>query len=361
MRAYSTPQSALNLEITKLAIFECVVAVLLYVGMGLYLGSFKYLAVAVVFAPLMLFRTEESALWGLRLYSNIFTRLEQTGLQEGLLLLFVFGLGPLIGVTIRIVATLFWAIRRPLYTLQETPRNWLRQTICTDFAHVPEVVPLEAIKGQEFRVPFFLDLVQNVRGESLTLNVAIIIFFTPYLLIGFLPPLIYRISFKATSLVYAPLIWVTHATLQNPLPLKARLERITKGELEKVRRGLSWIILTAVLVKLALLSTLVDRTYFESKFPSSRIASLIVIPDHWPWWQFSLTTDALLTFFLLFFADAAITRIENQHTWSDNFVLNTVTSASFLRALLSILTMSYLFYIALLASFPRIASRLPLF
>jgi hypothetical protein len=160
--------------------------------------------------------------------------------------------------------------------------------------------------------------------------------------------------------VYAPLIWVAHVTLQNPLPLKARLERITKGELEKVRRGLSWIIFTAVIAKLLLVVGLIDRTYFESRFPSTRIASTIVIPDHWPWWQISLTTDALLTFFLFFFADAAITRIENQHTWPDNFVLNIVTSASFLRAVLSISTISYFFYIALIAAFPAVASRLPL-
>ena len=359
MRTFSTPQSALNLEITKLAIFECVVAVLLYVGIGLYLGSFKYLAVAVVFAPLMLFRTEVSALWGLEIYSKILGGLGRFPDWVSVPIALLFG--PLIGVVIRIIATLFWAVRRPLYTLQETPRNWLRQTGCTDFAHVPEIVPLDALKGDEFGVPHFASYIRLLRDDSLLFVVVAVTLTMPYILVGWLPSLVYRVSFKATSLVYAPLIWVTHVTLQNPLPLKARLERITKGELEKVRRGLSWLILTAVLIKLALLSALVDRTYFESKFPSSRIASTIVIPDHWPWWQFSLTIDALLTFFLLFFADAAITRIENEHTWSDNFVLNIVTSASFLRAVLSILTMSYLFYIAWLAAFPGIASHLPRF
>lgn len=58
MRTYSTPQSALNGEITKLAIIECVVSVAIYVSIGMYFGTFRYLAVAVVFAPLMLFRTE---------------------------------------------------------------------------------------------------------------------------------------------------------------------------------------------------------------------------------------------------------------------------------------------------------------
>jgi len=307
-----------------------------------------------------LFRTEESAVWGLRIYSKV---LHLSDLwSDNLSVPAILILGPPIGVAIRLIATLYWAIRRPLYTLHETPSNWLRQTICTDFAHVPEMVPLDAIRGDEFDVVTFSSFVEIVRERTGILwRLLRVLFFLPFVVIGWLPSLVYRISFKATSLVYAPLIWVTHVTLHNPLPLKARLERITKGEIEKVRRGLSWIILTAVIAKLALVYALIDRTYLESKFPSTRIVSTIVIPDHWPWWQRSLTIDALLTFFLLYFADAAITRIENQHTWSDNFILNTVTSASFLRALLSILTMSYFFYLALLAAFPGVASRLPRF
>src|ERR1043165_7392783 len=205
MRTYSTPESALNLEFTKLAIFECVVAVLLYVGIGLYLSSFKYLAVAIVFAPLMLFRTAESALWGLKIYSEILHSLRRFPNWFAVPILLVFG--ALIGVTIRIIATVFWAIRRPLYTLQETPRNWLRQTVCTDFAHVPEIVPLDAVKGNEFGVPTFSVYAESF-AEDLAVWAAITLVFLPFILMGWLPSLVYRISFKATSLVYVPLIWV---------------------------------------------------------------------------------------------------------------------------------------------------------
>src|SRR5258706_15625465 len=70
MRSFSTPQSALNGEITKLAIFECIGSVALYVGIGLHFGTLRYLAWAVVVAPLMLFRTDASAEWGLRAYER---------------------------------------------------------------------------------------------------------------------------------------------------------------------------------------------------------------------------------------------------------------------------------------------------
>jgi hypothetical protein len=34
------------------------------------------------------------------------------------------------------------------------------------------------------------------------------------------------------------------------------------------------------------------------------------VASHWPWWQITLGTDALLTFLLLF-ADAALARVLN--------------------------------------------------
>ena len=354
MRTYSTPQSALDLEITKLAIVECIVAVALYVGAGIYFGSFRYLAVAVVFAPLMLFRTEVSAEWGLRLYSKILDRLERSSNDVSVFAVIV--IIPVLGIALRIIATVVWAIRRPLYTLKEMPYNWLRQTVCTDFAHVPEIVPLDALRGANFDVVTFADGVELLReAREAPRNVdrvAAVVVFLPIFILGWLPSLVYRVSFKATSLVYAPLIWMTHLTLQNPLPLKARLERITKGELEKVRRWLSYVVIGVVVVKLALIFGWVELKYFQSWFPSNKIANSFVMADRWPWWQFTLATEAVLTFFLFYFADAAITRIENQQTWSEGAVWNVVTSTSFLRAVLSLITISYFFYLALLAAFP---------
>jgi hypothetical protein len=60
MRFHSTPESAHNLEITKLAIFETVASLALYLVIGFYLGTFQHLALAVLVAPLMLFRTNDS-------------------------------------------------------------------------------------------------------------------------------------------------------------------------------------------------------------------------------------------------------------------------------------------------------------
>lgn len=357
MRSYSTPQSALNQEITKLAIIECIASIALYVGIGVCLGTFRYLALAVVFAPLMLFRTEFSADWGLKVFKRGIESLEDNQLLARLparvhMVAFLL-IVSLLGSLIRIVATVYCAIRRPWLTLRETPQNWLRQSFCTDFLHPPEIVPLEAVKGDN-QTPQFAEFVELIRGEGdATERLGFILQCSPLIIVGWLPSIIYRVSFKATALAYTPFIWVAHATLRNPLSLKTRLERITKGELEKVRRGLSWIILTTLVAKVALFFTWIDRAYIESKFPSQRFVASFVILDRWPWWQITLGTDALLTFVLLFFADAALSRLDGQKTWREETVMKTVSTVSLLRATLSIGTISHFFYLALVAVAPN--------
>ena len=64
MLFHSTPESVLKGEITKLAIIECVIAVAVYLGIGLYFDTYRHYTVAVAVAPFMLFRTEASgSLW----------------------------------------------------------------------------------------------------------------------------------------------------------------------------------------------------------------------------------------------------------------------------------------------------------
>ena len=364
MRTYSTPQSALKGEITKLALLECVLSAALYISAGIYFGTFRYLALAVVFAPLMLFRTEFSADWGFQLYVQTTDRMvdwsnrHSKAWQELLSFILVLVTMPVVGTAIRVIATVYWAFRRPLRTLRETPRNWLRQAFCTDFAHPPEIVPKEALEEDDSRVLRFVDFLNLLRQMKGFYRVGGLILMSPFLIVGWIPSIIYRVSFKATALAYVPFVWVAHATLRNPLPVKARLERITKGELEKVRRGLSWVILTTLVAKVALVLNWVERSYVESKFPSQKIVTNFVVLDGWPWWQITLGADAVLTFILLFFADSALARIEGERPWPEEAVMTTVATTSFLRAAMGIVTISHFFLIALAAVAPEPVRRL---
>ena len=388
MRFHSTPQSALDGEITILAIIETIVSIAIYVGLGLYFGTFKYLAWAIVVAPLMLFRTEASAIWGLKVYELVTKKfadlldyldssLPDLGKGEDLKLVFVgvpfTAMLALCGTIIRPLATIYWILRRPLHALRESPRNWLRQSLCTDFFHPPEIVPLESLQGANYRTTNFIEdkneetlddtrgfkigtfasAANQIRREDGYKKALTVLAFSPLLVIGYLPALTYRVSFKATAIAYAPFIWVAHATLEV-VTAKVRLERFTKGELEKVRRVISLFVVTILAAKIALVwGGWLEQSFIESKFPSKKLAEAVVMFGSWPWWQFTLLTDALLTFFLFFFADAALGRIDSPEAWKEERTLGTVSSLSFLRAALALITIGHFFFIALRVVAPK--------
>ncbi len=346
MRAYSTPESAVNGEITKLAIVECFVAIAIYIAIGYYRHTFFHYAWAVAVAPLMLFRTEQSSLWGLELMG----RFVAWG-RDKTWVLFVVLLAP-VGLIVRLLATVYWLLRRPGYTLSEVPSNWIRQSLCTDFHHAPELLPLEAAKGDASKIPTFSDLVDTFRTqESTGWKIVALLVLLPILLVGYIPSLFYRISFKATALVYAPFVWVAHTSLHSALAIKTRLERFTKGEMEKVRRGFSIFVLGIAAVKLGIVLGLLDISLLLARIPSPKLVNSVVEPGRFPWWQGALIVDALLTYMLFFFADAALARLEEK-AWPEKAVLGTVAGGTLVRNVLSILTMATLCYLAILEVAP---------
>ena len=295
-------------------------------------------------APFMLFRTNESSDSCLKAYSRatrwIFFHYSGIGLFL-----------PLVGFGVRILFTIYWAIRKPLRTIQSAPENWLRQSFCTDVYHPPEIVPMETIwrdsgkdNGELMTWSNMLWAFKDKDAPFRYKLLAVLIFVIP----GFLPSLIYRFAFKATSILYAPFVWVVHSSFQKSLPLKLRLERITKGELEKTRRAVSWFILTMVLLKLGLMFGWIDVSVATQKIPSPRLLEAIVIAQGWHWWQMSLISEALITFGLFYFADAALARITEKQVWKESIIQGIVSSTSFLRSTLAVATMFYGFYSTML-------------
>lgn len=374
MRLYSTPESASKGEVTVLAICETVFCVVLYVVVESVWHP-GLLPWAIMIAPLFLASTNLSRGVGLRWYKymHVFisynkitiilnrillklrTRDESgfgliTILFMAILLVPMFLVNLIGGMMIRTGSTVILAMRHPLLTLANVPNNWRRQVLATDLAHPPELVPGEAL-DTEVGINFagLIGLARLVLEQrKLVRGSFVLVSFPLLLLAGFLPSLLYRVSFKATSLVYAPFVWIAHTTISNPLQLKDRLERITKGELEKVRRGYSWLLLTFLAAKIALFFHFVDFAWVVGwlKLPNPQLAEAVLQPGSWPWWQFALGADALLTFGLFYFADAAIPRIEEKQVWNDGWVGNTVSSVSFVRATLAFLVMVHGFLFA---------------
>ena len=353
MRTFSTPESALKGEITKLAIVECIISIAIYVAIGYYRHTFSHYAWAAAIAPLLLFRTDESSLWGLDLFGRFLDAVRRIPDPVGVFLTLI--LVPIAAFTIRVIATAYWLLRRPVHTISEMPRNWIRQALCTDFHHPPEMLPLEAAKGDEDKVPVLSELLSAIRRESSSaLQVVATISFLPMLAVGYLPPLLYRVSFKATALVYTPFVWVAHTSLHSPLNTKTRLVRITKAEIEKVRRKFSFFVLGIIAVKLGIILGWFDIKQLLTKIPSPKLVNSIVEPATFPWWQGTLAADALITYALFFFADAALVRLD-KNIWPERLIVGTVSGGTFLRNVLSILTMAHLCRVAVLEV---LASRL---
>ena len=70
IRWYSTVESAENLEFSVLAVLESICAVSLSLWLTWYFRSYTHVIVAIVLAPLLLLRTEESTRLGLKWFGN---------------------------------------------------------------------------------------------------------------------------------------------------------------------------------------------------------------------------------------------------------------------------------------------------
>lgn len=357
MRFHSTPESAVNLEITKLAFIETITSVAIYIGIGVYFQTVAHYALAIVVAPFMLLRTEESAEWGLRVYEKFLTLVDKIN-PKSLVIIGIFSLStialiPAIALSLRFAALAKFFAKTPIITLSQMPKNWLRQCFCTDFYHAPEMLPMEIIKSTPNSIPLFTELVSELRLEvsdsknSFLMKLFCLWAFFFLGIIGYFPNLIYRVSFKATALAYAPLIWITHSTIENPFPLQLRLKRIKDGQIEKARRVFSLIVLTMLSAKIGLQTFLDKLNFFNLNLQNKSLIESLSIPASFPWWQFTLGTDAILTYLLFLFADAAHDFLETEHPWNEGFVVNTVKTVSFLRATLALATVSHFFLLAL--------------
>jgi hypothetical protein len=350
---------------TTLATIECVVSVSLYVGIGIYYQTFRHLLIAIAVAPLMLFRTDASVRWGIKIFQIIIMKTPIKVPKGGCLVstLFLWSL-PLVlcaytasGVVIRVIATLYWTLRRPLYTLSEMPENWLRQNFCTDFFYPPELLPLEHIYAHGKFLTFAGAIQMLVEtGERHTVvqwiaRMHFLVLLSPIIVLGYLPSVCYRISFKATSLVYFPFIWAAKRTLQSAPSVRLRLQRITKSELEKVGRYASMFALMLGAAKIGIAFGWAAVSALIARFPELMFVETLIVPDIWPWWLFVLWSAALLNFALFYYADAALYRLDATYkdAWPEQDVITIVSIFSFLRASLGVVAMAYFFQRALMA------------
>ena len=374
MRFHSTPESVEAGEVTVLAVLETVLAVSAALFVAFRLNFTTHIAFGAVVAPLLMLRTPASQESGLRYFLNVvpwllglLDRLGESLLARAMIIPLIIALGPLVavaGLVIRIGVTVTAAVQHPVEALTNIPGNWTRMALAVDFMHPPELVPgIENArrtlrKGIEKDAPLF-SFTALIHAVTTDRSAAGLFILRPFALavaaFGYLPALAYRWSFKATSIIYLPLIWVAHTTLEKGLDLKTWLLQIEKDKMESARRVLSAFVLGILGVKALYVFGWVGLETVVAEIPAGKLRELYLMPDVIPWWQVTAAINGALTFGLLWFASAAIPRIEKASPiWKPETVKKTLQGLTFTRGALSYYSIASVLYIFVAGSFDRL-------
>lgn len=244
MRLTSTVESTSNNEVTVLACLETILAIGLYFWIAIVYSTTSHIVVAVCIAPLLLLRTTDSIneavaiyvksddFWSEFIEDNI--PISFLGLIIGLpVITIVLAVNLVLPLFIKSYIAIKYFIMSPLNSIKEIPNNYNKIILCTDFHHSLELVPGICERG-------FLDLssqsfYSDIKDDDLLIRLWSL-FFIPLV---FLPAIFYRLSLKATSVIYWPLLWII--TSANKVNAPYAIDYLKKeGDFKPV---LSWIVL----------------------------------------------------------------------------------------------------------------------
>lgn len=383
MRLYSTQESVEAGEVSLLAVLETIVAASIALFVGLRWDYTAHIAFGAIVAPFLMLRTDRSTRLGVdafdRVVDSLSTAFQWTNQRKGLLSIISIPGIPAVAVIaavaalmVRIGATVYGVVRWPLRSLTSLPKNWRRQVLAIDLAHPPEMVPgiqthsrhladpgewRDLVSLQELSLimaKYLRKAVEDQDPDHFSRAMIYATYFAgPLLLLGYVPALAYRWSFKATSIVYIPLIWVARTTLQKGLTLKAWLQQIKKNdEFEKVVRGWSAIVLPVLVLKGLYLLDWITLATVTEKIPVGKLTEIYLMPEAFPWWQYAALTNALLTFGLLYIASWALPRIEGENPlWKPRTVEGLVQGVTFTRGVFSLYSIGAVLYVFVVESF----------
>jgi len=351
MRLHSTAESAYSGQITILAIMECIFSVFIYFAIGIYFHTYLFYYIAILLAPFSLLRTNRSSFHA---WSGGYTiRL----LLSGRRLLFKFILLWSIGAPLlRILTLINDFIKHPVDAIKSMPENWLRQALCTDMYHPPEILPLENVYAKKYpfakRLPTFPEVVrtfmENTPKQKNDKNffIAHYVMFL-FVLIPYIPSIIYRITFKSTSIVYVPLVWTSYVIYGHKEPWPYIPKRIVDGKLEKHMRTISGLLVMLFLCKLGLVSSSSISNIVPGELLHNIFTKNIIRNNTWRFLELVLGVNAALTFLIYFTADWVIS-LSNTISDKTKNMFNSIFSITvFIRWSISIIVILYLAVVAL--------------
>jgi hypothetical protein len=304
MRLTSNKESVAKGEVSVLAIVETLLAIALVFYLSAHFNTLRWLAVAMCVSPLLLLRTEESTRLGIKWFDNW----PRSFLYEFLLDDVPWQVDYIIALpvvfAVRVAATFAALFGAPMAALNAIPKNWARITLATDTLCVPEPIPehptftFGAFKED---MPHGIDRVFEF------------LLFGPFLL----PALIYRWSLKATSIIYAPLVFVAYSTFSEGTDLRTKLELIKRSDLTRIRALYGVVFIAAFLVKLVLMMKWSGFVEAWRGSPITEFLSLYIAPPEIPKWQLAELLNSVLAVGAMLFARHALLRYGLNHPYPE--------------------------------------------
>lgn len=338
MRWVSSKESVAKGEVSVLAIVETLCAIALVFYLSSHFNTLRWLAFAMCVSPLLLLRTEESTRLGIEWFdlgSDWMDKLPVarnawTGVFNWIVITLAFSL-VIFGA--RSSATIWCAFRSPGRAVQAIPKNWARVILATDLFFAPELVP-------DHPDATFQSVIKGFKNEFPRDRL-----FSLLLLPLFLPALFYRWSLKATSIIYAPLVFVAHSTFSEGKDLRTKLELIKRGDLSRIRVLYGIAAIAAFLVKLVLMAKWNGFAAWWNGNPITEFLAVYVAPAEIPKWQVAELANSALAIGSMLFARHALLRYDVGHPFPETPVkriLGFVSGLSWVLALYAIVCTGYI-------------------
>lgn len=352
MRWHATYESAREGEVSILAILETILAVTLVVLFSAWSGSFRWLALSVCLAPVLLLKTAFSTFKLMQWLGGSVGYKErgEAAIRWDIPAILTL---PLRVPILKVFATVSGLFCRPLETLRSIPQNWRRVVLATDSTIPPEIVP--GRESWSFAVIF--RNVRRARGGNLFVSLVVLALG----LAACVGSIAYRWSVKATSIVYLPLIFVLQSTFKGVANVPGMLRLLISSDITKLSVLAAGGIVAAFVGKLVAMIFIPTFVSWWQSHAALKFLSIYVAPAEIPRWQLVSVLNSILGIALFLFARRALQRIQMGMPLNDTLVQRLLGGVGALRWVLSGYTIICTGYLTVQAAYgwqwPRIGEE----
>jgi len=378
MKLYSDKQSIKNDVITIVSIIESIIAVAFSIILATYLDTIFYIAVGVCVAPLLLMRSKKSMDLGIELHefltckvNNIYGKLGKFVKENIIFDIFFYPFYILASFIIRIFAT----CRHPIEGIKSIPNNWKTVVLCTDSWSFPELIPGTGVlipkhPDENTNLNFstkvklgivFICFISAEMFHDLSVAFPVLIIFSVFLyalgvlelivVIGWLACVVvawlYRFSLKSTSLIWFPLVYVSHKTFRRDMCIELHIDIFKDSAVQKLSRAIAWLTIFLFLIKILLLPQFIETW---NQLPWTKILNVYIMPNRIHLWHLVAFANAVFAQVFYFFLVDPFAKMLEKGMWKKEVILRVVKFYIFFSSLLSIYTIFIGIYLTVKAS-----------